>query len=697
MPRNRFILVASLLTTLVSISACDSSGGALVSSDIKDLLAPDALTNTIATSDTNTTTDNNPRANTDGELSSATPSPVVAAVSPTITVRGTDIVLLIQGANLPDSLRVNLDNDSNLCQVTQLQSTNSSNSLASTIEAVCTTSDINDRVVTVSDSNGDEIQGSPLPFTATSITIDSNVSNTPNLTTGTDVTPIQFSDPTTTSSTETPENQDDVLLPGLSQLAQASIPVPNNVRLLSSNGIISLAWNAVENSEGYIVYRTDSAATQTTVSGANTYSSAEPTINMIDVVAGETYYLSVSSLLNGVESFRSQVLVVTVANSAQFKYGDINYISSNTGALADTGVHLSLLANDSVDQSDDGRYTVFLSHADNLAAKPLLGVRQVFLHDKENNNVTLLSQSAIGNPANSDVSSPKISGDGNVVVFVSAADNLDRIISNTAGVSQVFMTNVLTATTSIISKSQIHSTVAANNHSFGAEIDRDGSDIVFSSLADDMSMTTKTQSSHLYHVDTLSESLTRVRTYSSSTTVGSTSSVDADAMTPDGQFVFYRLSVPGSSQSLHRANLLEDTQIPVAPDRPLNESEAYIYDVSNDGNLVLLGFPNTHLTGLYNISNNSLTRMGLDSSKTVPKGLSGSGQYAVFWSVDDVLPNNAIVNASSGNHYILNTQTDSLEEYTLTIQSISNDGLVLLFTTEPDATTNTVQLNSIKR
>ena len=697
MPRNRFILVASLLTTLVSISACDSSGGALVSSDIKDLLAPDALTTTTPTSDTNTTTDNNPRANTDGELIVASPSPVVAAVSPTITVRGTDIVLLIQGANLPDSLRVNLDDDSNLCQVTQLQSTSSSNSLASTIEAVCTTSNINDRLVTVSDSNGDEIQGSPLPFTATSITIDSNVSSTPNVALGADVNTTQFSDSTTTSSTETPENQDDVLLPGLSQLAQASIPVPNNVRLLSSNSIISLAWNAVEDSEGYIVYRSDSAATQTTVSGANTYSSALPTIDITDVVAGETYYLSVSSLLNGVESFRSQVLVVTVANTAQFKYGDLTYISSNTGALADAGVYLSSLTNDSMDQSDDGRYTVFLSHADNLAAKSLLGVPQVFLHDKENNSVTLLSQSVIGNPANSDVSSPKISGDGSAVVFVSAADNLDRMISNSAGVSQVFMTNVLTATTSLVSKSQIQSTVGANNHSYGAEIDHDGSDIVFSSLADDLSMTTKTQSSHLYHLDTLSESITRVRTHTRSTTAGLTSIVDADAMTPDGQFVFYRLSAPGSSQSLHRVNLLEDTQISIAPDMQLNESEAYIHDVSNDGNLALLGFPNSHLTGLYSISNNSLTRIGLDSRQTAPKGLSGSGQYAVFWSVDDVLPNNAIVNGSSGNHYVLNTQTNSLEEYTLTIQSISNDGRVLLFTTEPDATTNTVQLHSIKR
>lgn len=74
--------------------------------------------------------------------------------------------------------------------------------------------------------------------------------------------------------------------------------------------------------------------------------------------------------------------------------------------------------------SDDGRWIVFRSTASDLVADEASGQPGVFLFDRENGTVELLSQTAGGGPVLGMSSVPLISPDGKTVAFQSLADGL---------------------------------------------------------------------------------------------------------------------------------------------------------------------------------------------------------------------------------------------------------------------------------
>jgi hypothetical protein len=78
---------------------------------------------------------------------------------------------------------------------------------------------------------------------------------------------------------------------------------------------------------------------------------------------------------------------------------------------------------DSVDPkiSADGRYVVFASKATNLVANDRHDLADVFLHDRATHTTTRLSVSASGNDLGGFSDAPRISADGNIVVFLSDA------------------------------------------------------------------------------------------------------------------------------------------------------------------------------------------------------------------------------------------------------------------------------------
>lgn len=76
------------------------------------------------------------------------------------------------------------------------------------------------------------------------------------------------------------------------------------------------------------------------------------------------------------------------------------------------------------DISADGRYVVFLSPATNLATGSSGTVDDVFLKDLQTGETTRLSTSQSNGDANADALTPRISPDGNAVVWASAATDL---------------------------------------------------------------------------------------------------------------------------------------------------------------------------------------------------------------------------------------------------------------------------------
>ncbi|MBI5845303.1 MAG: PD40 domain-containing protein [Deltaproteobacteria bacterium] len=126
--------------------------------------------------------------------------------------------------------------------------------------------------------------------------------------------------------------------------------------------------------------------------------------------------------------------------------------------------------------SADGRYIAFTSFASNLVPVDINGSADVFLHDTQTGVTSLVSKDSSGSQGNGDSGYPSISADGRYVVFMSVADNLT--LSDSNGMADIFLHDVLTGKTSIITQ--------GNGHSGQASISADGRYVAFASNSDNL-------------------------------------------------------------------------------------------------------------------------------------------------------------------------------------------------------------------
>ncbi len=129
--------------------------------------------------------------------------------------------------------------------------------------------------------------------------------------------------------------------------------------------------------------------------------------------------------------------------------------------------------------SADGRYVVFASYADNFYAGDLPDTLDVFLHDRDQGTTEVVSIAGDVSLANGASSSPSISADGEYVVFVSAADNLGAADNN--GVPDIYLWQ--RETQQIQRVSVASDGTEANSFSADPVIDAEGQRIVFASGA----------------------------------------------------------------------------------------------------------------------------------------------------------------------------------------------------------------------
>jgi len=90
--------------------------------------------------------------------------------------------------------------------------------------------------------------------------------------------------------------------------------------------------------------------------------------------------------------------------------------------------------------SNDGRYVTFQSYATNLTGAPNTkprGVNEIFIHDRQKNDMVLISVNSHGGESNNGSLSPDISGNGSLVTFYSTANNL--VYSDTNGFPDIFV------------------------------------------------------------------------------------------------------------------------------------------------------------------------------------------------------------------------------------------------------------------
>jgi len=129
--------------------------------------------------------------------------------------------------------------------------------------------------------------------------------------------------------------------------------------------------------------------------------------------------------------------------------------------------------------SADGRYVVFDSGADNLVSGDTNSALDVFVHDRQTGETTRISVASDGSQGISSSSYPSISADGRYVAFESWADNL--VSGDTNGTGDVFVHDRLTGLTERVSLTSGGSQV--NYNSWSPSITANGGFVAFASYA----------------------------------------------------------------------------------------------------------------------------------------------------------------------------------------------------------------------
>jgi Tol biopolymer transport system component len=168
----------------------------------------------------------------------------------------------------------------------------------------------------------------------------------------------------------------------------------------------------------------------------------------------------------------------------------VSRASGPTGAPADDrSDHASLSA--------DGRLAVFVSQADNLSADDNNSVANVFVRDLQAGTTTLVSRAdgPAGAGADADSTDPSISADGRYVAFASTATNLSNADLDTCDglyympgpCPDVFVRDLITGSTTLVSRTDGAAGGAATGASFVPTIFPDGGRVIFTSVAANLS------------------------------------------------------------------------------------------------------------------------------------------------------------------------------------------------------------------
>jgi uncharacterized repeat protein (TIGR01451 family) len=132
--------------------------------------------------------------------------------------------------------------------------------------------------------------------------------------------------------------------------------------------------------------------------------------------------------------------------------------------------------------SGDGRYVAFRSHASNLVEDDTNGVPDIFVRDMVTGSTARVSISCDGTQANGESLDPSISGDGRYVVFTSLANNLAP--GDTDSSYDIYRHDCQTGETSLLSNNYLGQELSVT--AGYADINGDGTSVVFESSGPSM-------------------------------------------------------------------------------------------------------------------------------------------------------------------------------------------------------------------
>lgn len=240
--------------------------------------------------------------------------------------------------------------------------------------------------------------------------------------------------------------------------------------------------------------------------------------------------------------------VAFVSRATNLVAGDTNRFADVFVRLPDGGVVRVSVAADGgeanqisgePDLSEDGRWLVFTSRADNLVVGDTNGGDDVFVRDMVSGLIALVSVDRDGDPAEGDSSAPAISADGRYVTFSSDAPNLARGDDNRR--QDVFVRDLATGRTRLISVARgrrgAQNLSLSANRAQVSDVSRDGRFVVFESAATNLAGRDRNRRPDIFVRDTVRGSTRRVSL--STTNEEGDSGSYLPTITPDGRFVAF--------------------------------------------------------------------------------------------------------------------------------------------------------------
>lgn len=167
---------------------------------------------------------------------------------------------------------------------------------------------------------------------------------------------------------------------------------------------------------------------------------------------------------------RQDVVVRDVAT------GQTRLVSRGIGGVVANG------SSGSVALSADGRFVAFVSDASNLVPGDDNGAHDVFVWDRDSEELSVVSVTATGAVGAGDSYAPAISADGRYVAFVSTASNL--VSGDTGGHADVFVRDRVAGSTVRVSGAKGGG--SADGDSGAPAISADGAYVAFSSSASNL-------------------------------------------------------------------------------------------------------------------------------------------------------------------------------------------------------------------
>ena len=219
-------------------------------------------------------------------------------------------------------------------------------------------------------------------------------------------------------------------------------------------------------------------------------------------------------------------------------------VSHAAGAPLTTGNNTS----DTPVISGDGAYVAFRSNANNLVTNQVDangGNSDVFLYDRQAQTTTLVSHAA-GAPlttGNNTSDTPVISGDGAYVAFRSVASDLvaGQVDANGGGLTDVFLYDRQTGTTTLVSHAAGAAATTGNSQSDTPVISEDGAYVAFRSFASDLvAGLTFLSSPSVFLYDRQAQTTTLVSHAAGAPLTTGNSTSDTPVISGDGAYVAFR-------------------------------------------------------------------------------------------------------------------------------------------------------------